>query len=439
IDESDKVVWTPEVPDKQALRDLLHFKSYLIKDGYSEDFQKDFADFYINEGFYNAPHWFADDPSGKFADYFNDRDYLWFTQRYIESDQLPNAGLYDVVLDVDFVGDDWDLFDVYAQPNAKVKVEMYLLRAPKPNSIFYYLPFNGNIGVETSNGRQGYGINYENASSEILISTGGDLVQTATIAGSTPVMRVNTDVVNDFKQINATASNRGFLLSIEDSGDPTQKNLSFYPNFATPVVMKMHSVKTDNPFAAFFELREAGTPLETGGNLTFWEGMGQCLDFTGVPVYSAFDYKPDREAKQTDSLPNWQFAYANDWEKAVYAGDVYLKTVFYTPVGRGFDIRATMPSSLVFITPNSVAAQSAALNGIGNMTHNSAAAMDSIRGMSDVLDLVKEGKACVVNSGTKTAFWWNPKSLYETAGTNTSVKALEQSLKAGQNCIGYGQ
>ncbi len=438
LDEAEDIAWTPGIIDREALRKLLHFKAYLMKDSYSEDFQKDFADFYITKGFYNAPAWFADDPGGKFADYFADRFYLNFTRRYVDSDQLPNAGLYDIVLDIDFISGDWELFDVYGEPNAKIDVEFYLTKAAYPNSIFYYLPFNGNVGAESADGRQGYGVNYENFDDPVLVLGTGDLVETGEIYGSTPAMRLNTEVVEDFKQINATAANRGFLLSIEESSEVNQRDLAFYPNYATPAVLKMSHTKTDKPFAAFYELRESGSPLETGSNLTFWEGMGQCLDYTGVPVVEAFDFKPDREAIKEDNLPNWQFTYAADWPKADYAGDVYLKTVFYTPISRVYTLKSIQPEELRFIAPNSIESQSVELNGIMGMPHNSVFAQASVNSIQDVFDLTEAGHVCVINTGTRTAFWWNPKTLYETRGDRTSIKDLEMSLVAGQNCIGFG-
>ena len=264
------------------------------------------------------------------------------------------------------------------------------------------------------------------------------MVKTLNIAGSSPTMRLDTDVVRDFKKINATASNRGFILSVEEGEEVHEKNMLFYPNYATPVLMKMSSVKSEEPFSAFFEMRESGTPVETGGNLTFWDGAGQCLDYSGVPVVEAFDFRPDREADARDPLANWQFAYAVDWTKADYAGDVYLKTVFYTPVDKLFSLTALRPKELRFITPDRREIQAVELNGISGMRFNSVQGHDNVDNIKDIFDLVKEGKICVVNTGVRSAFWWNPKTLYETSGSYTSVKALEQGLTAGQNCIGYG-
>jgi hypothetical protein len=438
FEESDSVIWTPEVPNEDALRELLYFKAYLMRDGYSEDFQQDFAEYALTKDFYNAPDWFSDNPDGKFADYFADPYYMQFTRRFVDSTQLPNAGLYDVLLDINFVGGDWDLFDAYSQPNAKIKVEFYLLKGAYPNNIFYYMPFNGNIGAETPNGRQGYGTDYYNVNNEVLVTKAPELVKTLNIAGSTPSMKVNTEVVRDFKKINTTASNRGFILSVEESGETNQKDLVFYPNYATPVMMRMSHEKSLEPFSAYYELRGAGTPVETSDNMTFWDGAGQCLDYTGVPVVQAFDFTPDREADQADPLENWQFSYAVDWTKADYGGDVYLKSVFYTPADSLFTLKALKPDGLRFMTANAREQQAVELNGIAGMRHNNVLGHESVDSMEDIFELVKEGEMCVISTGVRTAFWWNPKVLYEKKGDYSSIQEIEQGLVADQSCIGYG-
>lgn len=436
--EIENVIWTSEIPDLDSLGEILHFKAYLMKDGFSEDFRKDFAEYNLTKDFYNAPEWFSDDPEGKIADYFEDEYYLGFTRRFVDSHSLPNAGLYDVVLDINFVGDDWSLFNAYSEPNAKIKVEFYFLKEPYPNNIFYYTPFNGNVGVDSPNGRQGYGVDYMNMSDEILLRKGDEVIKTLEIPGSTAITSIVTEVVKDFKKINSTASNRGFIMSIDEGEDIGKKEITFYPNYATPVIMKMSQVKTEEPFAAFYELRENGSPVETGNNLTFWEGAGQCLDFAGIPIAEAFDFKPDREANETDPLSNWQFAYAVEWTKADYAGDIYLKSVFYTPIKSLYTLKAIQPEKLMFITPNSQESQAVNLNGISGMQYNNVNSHDYVDSLRKIFELVEDGKICAISTGVRTAFWWNPKVLYEESGSHTSTKDFEKSLVANDTCIGYG-
>ena len=72
------------------------------------------------------------------------------------------------------------------------------------------------------------------------------------------------------------------------------------------------------------------------------------------------------------------------------------------------------------------------------MKYNSALAQSRIATIREVFELAAAGDICVTNSGTKTSFWWNPKTLYEESGHNTSIMDFESGLVAGKTCIDYG-
>jgi hypothetical protein len=433
----DKIKWTDEIPDIDALNNILHFKAYLMKDGYTPDMQRDFAEFYSTKSFYDPPEWFVGPAAEKLADFFKDDNALSFRTRYAGYNQLPSAGLYDVSLAINFFNNEWRLFSAN-RPSAQVVVDLYLAENPFPDSIFYYLPFNGNIGKDSSNGRIGYGLNFENREQNVLVSSiPGDTIDTGKISGSNTVSTLETELESNIKKINASPSTRGILLNVAEGG-VYGKKMTFSPNYATPVLMRLNHAKEENPFSVFYQLQDVLTPVEAGSNLAFWSGAGQCLDFSGVPAFESFDFKPDREATNRDGLTNWEFAYAIDWQKADYGGDVYLKTVLFTPISGTFKIKALQPSNLLFVSPDSPVSSMVELGGISGMQRNNRAALDKANSLQDIFDLVESRQVCVSNSGTRTAFWWNPKAVNETAGSNGSIAQIEQSLVAGQNCIGYG-
>jgi len=437
-DESGGVNWTPEVSNIDELRQLTQFRARLAMDGYSSDFQNDFADFYTTKAFYDAPEWFTTRGEGKWADYFEDTDNLRFKQRFVENTSLPDAGIYDVVANIGFESGAWEFFDASGTPDAKAVIEFVYLDQAYPNSVFYYLPFNGNVGTDSTNGRNGYGLGYFNTKEPVAITTQPELVDTKEIYGSNPIAEAKVEIVSDFKTINSVASKRGFLLELGASDLATRKNIMFYPNYATPVIMKMSSEKTDNAFSAFYEAKDALTPIEAGTSLSFWTGAGSCLDFSGSPVYEAFRFRPDRSGNELDPLSNWQFAYATDWDGADYAGNVYLKTVFYSPISGSYKVKALQPSSLAFISPNSSYVQTVELQGIIGMNGNDGSANNIVSEFREIFDLVEDGVVCVTDTGEKTSFWWNPKALDETSGSVTSISAIESGLTSGSSCIGYG-
>ncbi len=436
--ENNNVNWTSNVQDLGDLKNLISFKARLIKDGYSEDFQNDFAEFYTTQSFYDSPNYFGEDGAGKWSDYFEDTENLRFKQKFVENTSLPDAGVYNVLVNAGFNSENWEFFDADGNPDAVVVVEFLFLGEPYPNSVFYYLPFNGNVGVDSGNGRNGYGVDYVNSAEPIAIASSPEMVSTREIYGSNPVAEANIEVVSDFKTINSIASKRGFLLELEGSDLATVKNISFYPNYATPVIMKIPHEKTNESFSAFYEIKESQTPVEAGTSLSFWTGAGQCLDFSGQPVYEAFRFKPDRSATQNDPLSDWLFAYATDWDSAIFEGDVYLKAVFYSPITGNFNLKSLQPSGLQFISPDSLESNSVDLHGIAGMQHNSGSAQDIVSEVQEIFDLVEGQNVCVTDTGSKTSFWWNPKALNDAVGSKTSISNFESNLVEGSTCIGYG-
>lgn len=431
------IAWTQDIQSAQDLTEMTHFRAYLVQDGFGPDFREDFAEFYTSSSFFDAPYWFADNPDGRLASYFADSDAMTMGVRYTLDDQLPGPGIYQVDIGITYENGGWSLYDAYGKPNAEILVQFYKVKDPSPDSIFYYMPLDGYVGLDSVNGRQFYGTNYINIDKPVAIVADPELLTTTELIGSNSFTLLTTELEQDFKSINSVAADRGFLMDIFEQA-PYNIKMDFSPNYATPVALKMTQPKSDEPFSAYYELRESGRPVETGSNLTFWDGMGQCLDYSGVPVAEAFDFSPDREANDTDPLSNWQFAYAMDWGKADYVGDVYLKSVFYTPVERLYSLKAVKPESLRFLTPNLNQQQSVELNGIVGMKYNSVSGLTSVDKLSDLFELVEDQFVCVTNSGTRTAFWWNPKTLYEKAGAYSSVREIEEGLVADQSCIGYG-
>ncbi len=436
--ENNNVNWTSDVQNLNDLENLIRFRARLIKDGYSKDFQEDFAEFYTTKSFYDSPNYFDNNPDGQWSEYFENTNNLRFKQRFVENTNLPDAGVYDVLVNAGFNSGNWEFFDTDGNPDAKIIVEFLFLNEAYPNSVFYYLPFNGNIGVGSSNGRNGYGVDYVNSAEPIAIASSPEMVLTKEIYGSNPVTEANIEVVSDFKTINSIASKRGFLLELEGTDLATVKNISFYPNYATPVIMKMPHEKDNESFSAFYEIKESQTPVEVGTTLSFWTGAGQCLDFSGQPVYEAFRFKPDRAATQNDPLSAWLFAYATDWDSALFEGDVYLKAVFYSPITENFTLAALQPSGLQFISPDSLESNSVDLQGIAGMQNNSGAAQDIVNEIQEIFDLVEGQNVCVTDTGSKTSFWWNPKALNDAVGSKTSISDFESGLVEGSTCIGYG-
>lgn len=429
-----QITWTTAIPDAATLQKMVFFNARLIQDGYSSDFVSDFRDYYLNQAFFNAPDWFKQGSrNGKIADFFDGSDKLVFSNKFDPDTKLPAGGTYEVSVDIT-LDDQLQLFANNA-PSATIQPTFYLIEEARPASAFYSFPVDGFVGKNTSNGRQGYGIGFSNAGAPVVFGTfQGDAFDSSVLGGSNALVGVRTEWNTDPKRLNALASSRGalFELSSAESGD-FEKKLVFSPNFATPVLARVHSEKTEEPVKAFFGVLRGKSPEVWGENASFWSGAGACLDFAGVPVNQSYAFLPDRKAESSDRANNWEFEYKFEWPAAEKGGDVYLKGYFFTPAGTSYELTSSS-KNLVFATPDTGFASSVGLSGIAKMPFNDAIGGPSVQSLSEILDLVKQKNVCVTNNGSTTLFWWNTGALYQKGGS--SIESREKSLKAGSSCMG---
>lgn len=427
------------------LQNLLLFDAYLIRDGFSEDFLKDFSRYYTSISFADTPSFFHQDVRGKnFNKYFEQKKILFDNTG---SDQLPTSGLYQADLIVKFGRSDaelydtkWNLFDDSGSPTGTILVNLRAVRQTPSNSPFYYLPFDGLVGIEGSKlERNGYGLVFDVSEQEAFSVSRSAGIKTTQGPSSNPVQTVKVSRENALQNLNSRASQRGFVLDVEsDTTDTGKKKMTFTPALATPILMKVTKEKTNDSFSAFYVIQESDQPKVTGSNLTYWTGAGRCRDFTGEIVATAFDEKPDRKATTSDVVDARDFAYAIDWPKALKAGSVYLKTVFYTPADGKFGLQSVSDNA-VFWTPEEGEIKAVNLGGISGMPFNRQGTTDTdrITALDDLFDLVKQQAICVTNTGVRTSFWWNPKTIVEQKGkTGQSVMDVEKALVAGQSCVG---
>ncbi len=435
-DAGSTVSWTAQVPNASSLHDLLFFDAYLIQDGFTEDFKKDFATYYSDIAFLDTPTYFHRDASGGNFNQFFETGELSIAQKYTNSMTIPTTGLYRVETIVNFDNEDWAFFDSEGIPAASIDIGLLALRQNSLNSVFYYLPFDGEVGLDGATfNRQGYGIGYEVLNNAPIRISRSQEVSTRLDAGSNPIQQISVSTGGSFDTMNAFASQRGFILDIQNTDEST-KSITMTPSLATPVLMKITQPASTESFGAFYTIRNSEVPQNVGSSAAYWSGAGACRDYSGNLVGDAWDYRPDRQGQSGDRLPDWEMAYGVDWPGAETGGDVYLKTVFYSPVNMHYTLHASS-SNVSFMTPNQPFGLAIDLQGISTMAFNRQGATDNdrITAIEDLFNLVSQQKVCVTNTGMRTSFWWNPKTIYEQKGSaNQSVLDFENGLVSGSTC-----
>lgn len=433
---NDNPAFTNDVPTIDALRRLMHFDAYVMKDGYTHDFENDFRDYYSASAFADSPAWFKGSGGGVAGmnSYYGSDDALVFTQKYVDQSTLSTSGKYRVNIEATFT-DDWRLLDASGSPSAGVRTVFYHVSNPSPDSPLYDLPFNGRVGeLGGDYQRVGYGVEYvdtrsENSSASILSTQAP--IQTS--EGSSAMSKLTIQEPATAAQLNSLPSSRGNVLTVSQTPETNEAGLQFTPSYATPLVLKVSRAPTETPFSVFYQLNAGNAPVSTGNTLTYWEAGGNCYDYTGVPLYQRFNFSPDRAATSADHLPTTLGTYGIDWPRAVVGGDEYLRTIFYTPTRETYAFQTRSTNARAF-TPNSAAPSTVqSLNGVSMMAFNNASS--PIQTIQDVFQLVKNNQVCVSNSGTQTKFFWNPAAVYTQPG-QVNVSTFVNGLVAGQTCVG---
>ncbi|HLC36945.1 MAG TPA: hypothetical protein VJK05_05045, partial [archaeon] len=423
---------TKEIKKPEDIRKLLNFNTLLMKDSFSKDFRNDFVNFFEKESFLDARPWFYENESGKeLKKFFLSEEKMKFTKRDRNDFKLNSPGLYEVFINVNF-SDEWKLFTDNGEPSAEIKIEFRFVREPEIESPFYSMPLNGLIGLEGSKlNREGYGTVFEGIAFNLNESL--QAARTLEGAGSGAVKAKILNEAN-IEKLNSDPKTNGNLFRIKTI-EANEKELSFTPNLATPVMIKYSYVKDDNPFSVYYSLFESSNPVTTGNTLTYWSGAGNCFDFTGKPVTREFNFKGDRKIVSGDELQEGLQGYAVDWKKSVLEGNIYLRTIFFTPINKSYSLKTIAPSEgFNFITPSNESA-SIALNGLQGMNLNSRE-LNSIDSLQGVLNLVEQGKACIASTGNEASFYWNSQAIYKQAPSQgLSINERIQEIDAGSKCI----
>jgi hypothetical protein len=413
------------------VQNLVKFNAYLVKDAYTNDFRADFDEFCKDKSFFDCPiYYLEDDGLNKF---FKDGERFKFD--YSMAPHAPaDAGKYSVTINIEFDNQNWNFFD-NGVPAATVNIGMVELAAPEPDSPFYYLPFDGTVGVDSANGRQGYGVNFRQTSQE-TIKVNNALDQTivsTNIAGSTPIFNgwIDAGFNDEFGIINQTK--RGILLDVQADAESTKVTLM--PSYATPIMMQVDYEKGQDAYG-FYSVEIDYSPQASFTKMIPWSGFGiTCRDFADNPVTEAWQDTWDmhggisgnlRCALGTDITD-----YGIEWCSPKRAGSVYLQSVIFTPQSKSSVMKRTAYSDEMTLYNDSESGSQISLNGVPGMPSNSFGT-SGIDSLEDVFELVRENKVCLVGQGNRISnrFFWNPKVVLEEI-SDLRTQAEQECIEAG--------
>jgi hypothetical protein len=406
--------------NKTTLLALLNFKTYLVKDGFSADLKNDFDAYYRLGGLLTSTHYYATANTGLYK-YLTDSNRFRVVPAFNQELQgdylLDSPGIYNAAIKVTFDSAGIGLFSSN-NPRTKVKAVLDRINVAKPDNVFYYMPFDGPVGLEGGSiERNGYGVNYSGENIKV-----NNTVQTLSVGHGVSLKTIDITKQDSFKAVNN--DKRGRLMEV------SQDSIVWSPSNASPVMIEVDKNARGGDAFAFYALSIAGQAPETGTWLLPWTGVGlNCKDFTGQFVTDAFDETPDihainRQCGRTDPLEEG-VAYGLTWcnlPESSQSGSVFLRSIIYTPQGKtgmlsmggASDSAKFLDRQIIGTTYTSYPINGVALTGgATGLAYNDAGAnttyLDSIDRM---FSLVKDGYGCISStSGAKAVFFWNPKTI----------------------------
>jgi hypothetical protein len=399
LSEDDEIDWTDYIRNPTELNSYLRFRSYLMRDAYSEDFINDFKEYYLNTLLQIS------NASERTILENLSPNIFSVVKRYSNQSNVE-AGLYDVYFYIDF-GEDFTIIN--NRNDTSVETSLLLVKNPSTAYPLYNLPFNGLVGEID---RQGYGTSVSSETDGFGLELNENLTLLDSVS-SNGVVEVRVTKDTSFERVNTNPGSRGQLASISVNG--TTADIVFTPNYATPVIAKQIADGTLVTMA--YDVEQEYTPINVGGNLNYWTGAAKSKDFFGMNATEIYYNSPDYLLDTED--------YGFDWEDATSNNPLYLKTIFYTPVDKSH-VLISNNSGTSFWSPNEEFAQLVELDGIAGMNNNSGGSY--FETLDDLYSMVESGDVCISNDGSTMSFWWNPYVLENTSGTEDSLAEKEINL-----------
>lgn len=405
--------------------EFLHFKSYLMLDGYTNDFLLDFKD-YSKKTFLG----FGDKEKNLIDGLMPDKIKFLPPSGELESPEgyrLPNAGLYNVNIRIKYkVAGNYKLYNdttgVVEDNVETVYVYLEPISASETNPV-YAMPLDATVGVD--NGvihRIGYGVDYKGDG--IRFNNANDIYLEPSLSStSTPIVHLDMQVKQDTQTLNG-GNLRGVILQIlpKSGSVGASYDVKKFLSWPAPVYMKVQK-ETDGGAWAFYTI-DVGNGVENAGSSFILWNLICPQKSSGTDDFSCetFDgLKPSDEMYRADVLgvhakvaPVGQLqgiVYGLEWDQdsiirdeahkeARYEGIVYLPEST-----KKAQITVTNASDKAYVsaTPTMDLSNSATLKSF----------TDDTTSIQNIYNLMEQDKVCMSSDGAGVRFWWNPAKVYE--------------------------
>ena len=384
-----------DTEEGKAALEAISFKTNLVRDGFSADFKNDF-DAFLSE-IAAAPVEYKQQGiedlflSDKFKVTWPTKPTAW------------EPGKYDATITIKFANSSWQWDNNNIE---SITIDLAPQGEPDPFYPIYNVAFDGVVGMNSDDGRNGYGAGYIQKTEDLFViaTDGHSNVIAQPNARSNAVTNVSVSVIKGtqaFNQLNSSPT-RGNVLSISRTGDDVDFVIT--PSVAVPLILNISRDTSTDAFA-FYSAEVNGQPQETGSSFISWTGIGQgCVTFDGSPM-SAYYNTPDSKAS---GIMTGYDGYGLGWPMATVSGTASFYGSFFAPQNT---------STIVKVTGAKDTASFESTYGNGSLIQVSTTG-EGIKTLKNVIDLVKQEKVCVIGGD----YYWNNTGLREEMKGNIDAK-----------------
>ncbi len=378
----------------QAILDNVEFEAMLVKDGFTTDFKEDFDS--VQNTIFNAPNFYFEDG---IQDIFMSKRF-----RIIGPDgtQTWLAGKYNAKIIVEFK----DKYTWNTDNNniESVTIQLEQLQGNPVGRLggLYNIAFDGMVGYDSDNGRQGYGSNFINNGTNLkdfyVSQENGSYITARENPFGDALNNINVEIDDSFYNLNNAGRYKGNVLTVQGGVGTTRLIMS--PSKVVPLILNItrNESGSSQPHA-YYSVTVDGMVQDLGPFFMEWKGIGKgCVDFEGNPMYN----DSIGDMKVQEGAFDKAYTIAN-WQNAINSGTASWKGTIFAPSGT---------STLIEIVD---AADSAGFETVSEHGVNESGqkitvnTSDGIKTLNEVFDLIKDEKVCVISNGE---YYWNT-SLYE--------------------------
>ncbi len=414
-----------EIDYKEYLSNLVDFNINLMRDGYGWDFQYDFMNSYSSRAFLSDPSFL--DPYKGIKKFFSENEYAFFSSQsnYYQPQRewvLPDAGRYNIKILIDFL-DSKSLFRA-GVPSARIIFDLYSIEPINSSySPFYYLPFDGFVGLSSVNNRRSYGTGFSSSNQTYRINPIGGVEVNSEQKDS--LVRVNGKEIKDVFVLNSSPYLNGILLDVKyafNSRRVLDSNsiFLFAKTIATPLIFEVSGeVGRQTELSYSLEINELEINAKEN-SLFLLSGVGECTNLAGTKLKDAYFKHPDKLALNSYSLV---------FPPSSSLGKTFLKTTAFSPVDSIYSL-SVLNNNKVYSTNNPDSLESKViLEGINGTVFNDKRGSSVIDSLQDLHKAVENGSVCVTNLGQEDIYWWDSVALFDEKGSNQrSLKSKEEQL-----------